>query len=427
LLHSYTEELFYGGAGGGGKSDAILFGALQFVEEKNYAALILRRTYSDLSLPSSLMNRAHMYLAGTRAKWNEQRKTYTFPSGSTLTFGYLETENDKYRYASAEFQYIAFDELTQFTETQYTFLFSRLRKLKNSTTPLRMRSASNPGGIGHDWVKTRFIDSDTRKRNAVFIKALMSDNPALDQETYLASLANADQLTRDRIEKGDWDAGGGDLFKRNDFRYWTKQGDFIILKSPTGTTEFDLRKQEIFFTIDPASSVSELADYTVISVWTVSPTGDLVWLECYRFKAEIPDILPHIQRVARIWKPSFIAIEAVMSNRGVFQLAQRSVNPILPCREVSPMGRDKRSRAIAASTLAKSGRIYLPAMPCPFHHVGQAPTRFPIDEVLSELCRFTGDEKRDSHDDIVDTLAYAVECQQTRPQKSIAPKIIGGQ
>src|SRR5579862_6576537 len=122
LLHSHTREVFYGGAGGGGKSESLWYAALQYVEVPGYAALILRRTYADLSKPGALMDRSRDYLADTEATFNERDKRWTFPSGASITFGYLQHENDKFQYASSEFQYIAFDELTHFSESQYTFL-----------------------------------------------------------------------------------------------------------------------------------------------------------------------------------------------------------------------------------------------------------------------------------------------------------------
>ena len=72
-------------------------------------------------------------------------------------FGNLDSEDDVYQYDSSEFQFIGFDELTSFSERQYTYLFSRLRTTKDNPVPLRMRSASNPGNRGHDWVKARFM------------------------------------------------------------------------------------------------------------------------------------------------------------------------------------------------------------------------------------------------------------------------------
>ena len=88
------EEAFYGGAAGGGKSDALLMAALQYVEEPGYSAILFRRTYADLALPGALMDRAAEWLAHTDAKWEGTRKAWTFPSGAMLVFGYLDNERD---------------------------------------------------------------------------------------------------------------------------------------------------------------------------------------------------------------------------------------------------------------------------------------------------------------------------------------------
>lgn len=199
-------EALYGGAAGGGKSDALLMAALQYVDVPGYAALILRRSYADLALPGAIMDRAHSWLAGTDAKWDGNDKTYTFPkSGATLTFGYLQTERDKYRYQSSEFQSISFDELTQFSEAEYTFLFSRLRRSAGVNVPLRMRAGSNPGGVGHDWVRDRFIVNGQRRGRA-FIPARLEDNPYLDQKAYEESLAEMSDLEQAQLRHGDWGA-----------------------------------------------------------------------------------------------------------------------------------------------------------------------------------------------------------------------------
>jgi len=210
-------EALYGGAAGGGKSEALLMAALQYVDVPGYSAILFRRTYTDLSLPNALMDRAHQWLDGTEAKWNEREKTWHFPSGATLSFGYLETENDKYRYQSAEFQFIGFNELTQFTESQYRYLFSRLRRLRDSRVPLRIRAASNPGGVGHEWVKQRFIVEGERYGRP-FIPARLEDNPYLDAEEYKKSLANLDPVTREQLLNGDWSARqNGSMFRREWF------------------------------------------------------------------------------------------------------------------------------------------------------------------------------------------------------------------
>lgn len=149
------------------------------------------------------MDRARNWLGPTDAKWREQKKQWEFPSGATLNFGYLENEKDKYRYQSSEFDYISFDELTQFTASQYTYLFSRLRKGRDTPFPVRMRSASNPGNEGHEFVKQRFVDPGDINRP--FVPAKVADNPFIDHASYLFSLSQLDPITRAQLEHGVWD------------------------------------------------------------------------------------------------------------------------------------------------------------------------------------------------------------------------------
>lgn len=208
LLMDTVEELFYGGAGGGGKSDLILMGALQYVDQPGYAALILRRTFTDLSMPGALIDRSHEWLDDTDAHWNEQKHIWTFPSGAKLAFGYLDNKKAHMRYRSAEFQNISFDELTEFEdEEQYLFLRSRLRRLAGVTIPLRIRSASNPGGPGHEWVKRRFIKG--MAKDAVFVPAKLWDNPHIDKEAYASQLGHLPPVMREQILNGDWTVSVG--------------------------------------------------------------------------------------------------------------------------------------------------------------------------------------------------------------------------
>jgi predicted phage terminase large subunit-like protein len=239
-------------------------GALMFAEIPGYNSILFRRTFQDLALPESLMDRSLQWLSGTEAHWNASTHTWTFPSTARLSFGYLENDQDKFRYQSAEFQYIGFDELTQFTEDQYRFLFSRLRRLKTASVPLRMRSASNPGNIGHDWVKQRFM-IEGMKKGRLFVPAKLADNPYLDQASYIRSLNQLDPITRKQYLEGDWTAKhGGGKFKREWFeivdnapaeaarvRYWdmaattAKQG-----KDPDYTVGVRLALKDGFYYIE---------------------------------------------------------------------------------------------------------------------------------------------------------------------------------
>jgi predicted phage terminase large subunit-like protein len=218
------DECMYGGACGGGKSNCLLMAALQFVDVPGYSALILRRTYSDLALPGAVMDRAKSWLINKPGvKWIDKEKKFVFPSGSTLTFGYLENDSDKYRYQSSEYQFIGIDEITQFpSEDTYTYMFSRLRRLAGSDVPLRMRSATNPGGPGHQWVKARFIDSTDLSRN--FIPAKLDENPYLDRDSYECSLAKLDLVTREQLRNGNWEISAtGGIFTMPNLHFYEVQ------------------------------------------------------------------------------------------------------------------------------------------------------------------------------------------------------------
>ena len=211
-----SEEAFYGGQAGGGKSSALLMSALQYVEEKHipegqnklkYNALIIRRTLEDLDMPNAIMDRAKQWLLPKEDEgllvWKDQKKRFIFNSGATLTFRYLSHNKHLNSYQGAELQFVGFDELTQFPENQYNYLHSRLRKLEDSDIPIRMRGASNPGGIGHDWVKKRFVDDDSK---LPFIPSAYTDNQYLNQDEYSKQLDKLDELTRLQLKYGDWNA-----------------------------------------------------------------------------------------------------------------------------------------------------------------------------------------------------------------------------
>lgn len=215
--------MLFGGAAGGGKSDGLLMAALQWAGYPKYAAIILRTSYQDLTLPEGLIPRSHEWLGPTRAKWNEQTHTWRFPAGATLTFGYLENANDVFRYKSSAYQFIGWEELTEFPrEYDYTYLFSRKRKLKGSLVPTLVRATTNPDGIGAEWVYERFQPDQPEKRADTrdFISSLLDDNPHIDQEDYERSLKELDPVTQLQLRRGVWKVvKEGNKFKRNWFGF----------------------------------------------------------------------------------------------------------------------------------------------------------------------------------------------------------------
>jgi predicted phage terminase large subunit-like protein len=130
----------------------------------------------------------------------------------------METGADKYEHQSAAYQYIGWDELVQFEENQYTYLFSRLRRLKDGTVPLRVRSASNPPDrfqrTTGAWVNDYFHVETGGLPDRPFVPAKLDDNPHVDREEYRLSLAHLDPTTRKQLEDGDWSAKEpGEFFK----------------------------------------------------------------------------------------------------------------------------------------------------------------------------------------------------------------------
>ena len=191
------DEALYGGAAGGGKSDALIIEALRQVHIPHYRALILRKTYPQLS---ELIDKTMRYYKPVfpKARYNGSSHCWTFPSGAKIYFGSLNHTQDKYNYQGKAFDFIGVDELTHFTWDEYSYVMSRNRP-SGPGTRVYIRATANPGGVGHGWVKARFIspapagtrmvqmvkvkapdgEEITRRRTRIFIPSTIFDNPAL--------------------------------------------------------------------------------------------------------------------------------------------------------------------------------------------------------------------------------------------------------
>lgn len=262
--------------------------AAQYVEVPGYSALLLRRTFPDLAQPGALLDRSHEWWDQTEARWTEDSKAWRFPSGAIIKFGHLEHPSALRNYMGAEYQFIGFDEATQFPLEMYTFLFSRLRKQIGLDVPLRFRAASNPGGIGHDWVKQRFlIEGDEKGR--VFVPAKVSDNPSIDEFQYTESLNELDPITRAQLLEGNWDAvAQGTSFRRHWF-------DPVLDEKPR---EFE-RLVRYWDTASTAPSPSQRADWTVGLLMGRLPNKRFVLLDLVRFQGTANDVQAMIRVVSR--------------------------------------------------------------------------------------------------------------------------------
>jgi predicted phage terminase large subunit-like protein len=378
-------EALYGGSAGGGKSVALLAAALQFVDVPGYRALLLRRSYTDLNLPEALIPMSQSWLKETNAEWNGRQNEWTFPSGATVTFGYLDGDADKYRYQGATFQYVGFDELTQFHESAYRYLFSRLRRTIDVDVPLRMRAATNPGGFGHNWVRKRFIDQKHEDR--MFIPAQLDDNPHLDMEAYAQALAQLDPVTRRQLRHGDWLAHEAGLFSRDWFRYYRLcEGGYAL-----GDREIRFDDCSRFATIDVACTEQRNPghdpDWTVIQVWDFAGTGELILVDQWRGRVSIPEVEIAAMRLKDKHDLPWLGVESAGIGQAVLQsLRGRG----LSIRGLKANG-NKIVRSQSAQIRMEAGMVYFPI------------DAVWLDDLETELSLFPNG----AHDDQVDALSYA--------------------
>ncbi|MHB8413356.1 MAG: hypothetical protein ACYDDI_15620 [Candidatus Acidiferrales bacterium] len=215
----------FGGATGPGKSKALLMEAIvQATAFPNVNTLLLRRTFPELEGSLLLYFRRDVPRELYRS-FNEAKHTVTWHNGSTTRFGYSQSENDIFQYQSGEYLFIGVDELTHFTLRQWQFLTSRNRCPVKNAFPC-MAGATNPGNIGHAWVKALFIDKqpaagmDPREYDAAdyaFISARVWDNPIYANDpSYLKTLQQLPDFFRRAFFDGDWSVFAGQYFTNFD-------------------------------------------------------------------------------------------------------------------------------------------------------------------------------------------------------------------
>jgi hypothetical protein len=220
FLSASEKDVLYGGQAGGGKSYALIIDPLRYCSNKNHRGLILRRTMKELrELIDKSRELYPQAFKGSRFK--EVEKTWFFPSGAQIMFGYLEKDADVYQFQGQAYSWIGYDELTHLaTEFPWQYLASRLRTT-DPDLPTFMRATTNPGGVGHHWVKKRYIDPAPANETFIgndgiqrkFIPATLHDNPHIAKDgQYEAMLKSLPEVHRRRLLDGDWDINEGAAF-----------------------------------------------------------------------------------------------------------------------------------------------------------------------------------------------------------------------
>ena len=256
LCYSGREALL-GGGKGSGKSMLMIMLAAQYLDAPGYGALILRKTWSQLSKAGGLIEKAQQvfqpFIKSGEVDWNESKRRLKSQEGGIIQFGHLENEKDRFNYQGDEYHFVGIDQAEMFSMTELMFIRAQQRRLGGSNIPLRYILSANPGGQSHDFLKNRYMVGDPDR---IYIHACLEDNPYLDQaeaEESLRALASNEVEYR-QLRWGDWDImASGDIL----------QGAWFadIPGSQIPTPDFQIRAWDVAGTIKQASG--KVSDETV--------------------------------------------------------------------------------------------------------------------------------------------------------------------
>lgn len=219
-------EAFYGGSVGGGKSELLVLIPILMGWHKNkyFRGIIFRRTMPELK--ESLIPRSEEIYKAEGGVYNATDHIWKFESGATIKFSYLESMADARSHDTAEFHYAAFDELTHFEEEEYTYIVGSRVRSTIPELPACVRSASNPGNIGHGWVRSLFVEPDpeglgdtiihdeSTNTYRAFVRARLTDNPYLmeNDPNYINRLRRLPPAEYKAKVEGDWWVFAGQVF-----------------------------------------------------------------------------------------------------------------------------------------------------------------------------------------------------------------------
>lgn len=235
-LPDTIREAFFGGAAGPGKSECLMMYPIvrKFIDYPRFKAVFMRRTYKELE--REIIPRSKQLYEAFGGKLNKSSLCYEFESGATIWFGHCEHETDVSQYDSMEINLFLPDELESFLEYQYLYIgFTRVRT-SDPALPAIIRAAGMPGGIGHAWVKKRFIDpcpGGNRRiigrsgNERIYIHSTLADNPIIDKG-YAQSLEELPEAEKRAKKFGDWSSYEGQVFSEFRERHYPNEPDNAV-------------------------------------------------------------------------------------------------------------------------------------------------------------------------------------------------------
>ena len=415
-----VEEVLFGGAAGGGKTEALLMWLCEGVDIPGYNAVILRRFESDTRADESALlaksGRLYPALGGRLVglQWK-------FPAGSSITMEGVAHEKSVLSTQGREFHRVAFDELTHFTEFMFNFIYTtRMRKVKGFPIKCGVCASANPGGPGHDWVKGRYItqeaiaavkrlDANEPTPNGMvfyknhgpdfdvaYVPSRIADNPHLDVADYVRRMArNKNPVERARMMNGDWGVSPEGLIKPHWLRYYKyTRGNIIALLRSTKDLasgdiihtdeevyEFDERTSRRFITVDTAGGMKDITreskgknpSYTVAAVWDHKRYNGgrnqaLLCRHVWRARVGFTEVAAKLVELTEEWskdpglshqqsiKVSSVRVEDKTMGPDLANLLQGRI----PISVIGTGTLDKVARATSLLNMMEKGEVYLP-------------------------------------------------------------------
>jgi predicted phage terminase large subunit-like protein len=420
FLSSPADLIIYGGQAGGGKTYGELLFPLRWRHVSGFDCVIFRRQFKQLTLPGGLWDESKKIYPHFGGVPNVTQMRWKFPSGAKISFYGMELEDDKEAHQGGQYSVILFDEGTHFTETQFSYMFSRNR----STSGVRSRIAITCNPDPDSWL-LKFVDwyllplgtPDHEKRGLIrycarygdewvfgsspayleakygiapehctsytFIYATLDDNPALLKKdpNYVRNLMMLGEAESAALLSGNWRIKkSGKIFKQEDFQIFTQ--------TPRYTKKI--------IVMDTAQKTKEANDYSVMQCWVKGEKG-IYLIDQLRGKWEFPEL--ELMSIAFITKHSMdlsgIYIEDAVSGTALIQALRRKMNrPFYPVLRK----KDKYTRAYDTQGYIKSGYVWINPT---------AESNYFI-EYVNEMVGFAADMSH-KHDDQADCTFDAVD------------------
>jgi hypothetical protein len=429
----------FGGAVGGGKTEVLMEWLKEPVIHPGYSGLFLRRTYTQLEgSPKAPIERSRKFFGPIGGEWVQRFHGWVFPNGAMVKFGHCQRELDKHNYDGHEYHRIVFDQVEQFSETQYAYLYSRLRREKGYPVPCGVRSSANP--VGGSWVKRRFVSDEaieaTRGLTAydpsppgmifeapcggLYMPSRVADNPSLNTDEYIETLRSKLGATlAAKLANGDWTAVEGAILDPDSFRYYRTRGEYLLALSADGEEfgHYDSRLATRFATVDTAGTSKQRADeekgknpsWSVCAVWDYIPEPDFLFLrDVARARVDWKDLPPLVRDTLNRWNVRDVAIENAHFGVPLARSLESDgfdvelINPQIPGMKTARVGDVKGAkleRAVSSGMLGmfEKAKIYLP-----WNTVEGAAAWMP--EYEAELMTWAG--KPDETADQIDVTSY---------------------